>query len=66
MKKVLVILPRNMDHLEGALDFVQSLWKTYPLWRVELFDVDKLDKSDLNPMRIPRPQLIQRLRKADY
>jgi hypothetical protein len=35
IKKVLVILPRNLDLLDRASNFVQSLRKTYPSWRVE-------------------------------
>lgn len=66
IKKVLVILPRNLDLLDRASNFVQSLRKTYPGWRVELFDVDKLSKSDLNRMHLPRPEILSKLRSAEY
>lgn len=64
--KVLVILPRNLELLDRASNFVQSLRKTYPDWRVELFDVDKLSKSDLNSMNLPRPEILNKLRRAEY
>ena len=66
ISKVMVILPRNLALLDQASIFVQSLRKTYPAWRVELFDVDKLDRNDLNRMQLPRQEVLDRLRKADY
>ncbi len=66
VKKVLVIMPRNLELLERASNFVQSLRKTYPNWRVELFDVDKLNKDDLNHLQLPRPRIVAKLKQADY
>lgn len=64
--KVLVILPRNLNLMDRAMGFVQSLRKTFPGWRVELFDVDKLGKGDLNRIQMPRTEILQRLREAGY
>lgn len=66
VKKVLVILPRDLNLIDRASMFVQSLRSTFPAWRVELFDVDKLSKSDLNRMQLPKPEILQKLRKAGY
>jgi len=66
INKVLVILPRNLEMLDRASNFVQSLRKTFPNWRVELFDVDKLSRSDLNRMHIPRPEILHKLKSAEY
>lgn len=66
VRNVLVILPRDLLLLDSASDFVQSLKKTYPGWKVELFDVDKLGKADLNSMRLPRQPVLDKLRQADY
>lgn len=66
INKVLVILPRNLEMLDRASNFVQSLRKTFPNWRVELFDVDKLSKSDLNRMHLPRPEVLNKLKSAEY
>ena len=66
IKKVLVILPRNLNLIDRASLFVQSMRKNYPTWRIELFDVDKLNKTDLNRMQLPRPEIVDRLRDAGY
>ena len=66
IKKVLVVMPRNMSLLEDANRFIQSLRKSYPNWRVELFDVDKLSEKDLNRMSLPRDEIVDKLRNAKY
>lgn len=66
IKKVLIILPRNLESLDRASNFVQSLKKHYPKWRVELFDVDKLGKNDLNNMQLPKPEVVNKLKAANY
>lgn len=66
IKKVLIILPRNLESLDRASNFVQSLKKHYPKWRVELFDVDKLGKNDLNNMQLPKPEVVNKLKAAKY
>ena len=66
VKKVLIILPRNLQMLDRASMFVQSLRKTYPNWRIELFDVDKLSSKELNSVHLPRPEIVQELKSAEY
>ena len=66
VRKVLVILPRNLEMLDRASKFVQLLRQSYPNWRVELFDVDKLSKDELNPVSLPRPEILAKLKKAQY
>lgn len=66
IKKVLVILPRNLQLIDQASEFVQELRNSYPEWRVELFDVDKLNKDELNRARLPKPEILTKLRKAGY
>ncbi len=66
VEKVLVILPRDLHLLDRASIFVQSLRKTYPGWRIELFDVDKLGESELNHVHLPKPNVIQKLKSAHY
>lgn len=66
IKKVLIILPRNLQLLDMASEFVQGLRKTYPGWRIELFDVDKLTKADLNRIKLPRAEILQKLKRAQY
>jgi|GEM_PF-4368719 len=66
IKKVLIILPRNLESLDRASNFVQALKKHYPKWRVELFDVDKLGKNDLNNMQLPKPEVVNKLKAANY
>ena len=66
VQRVLVILPRNLAMLDRASQFVQSLRNNYPAWRVELFDVDKLTADDLNRMKLPKQNILDRLRKANY
>lgn len=66
IQRVLVILPRNLSLLDLANRFIHALREAYPTWRVELFDVDKLGSDDLNRMKLPKQEIIDRLRKADY
>ncbi|NIV03768.1 MAG: hypothetical protein GWN59_03865, partial [Calditrichae bacterium] len=66
IQNVLVILPRNLELFENASAFIQSLRKAYPKWHIELFDVDKLKKNDLNRVEMPRAEIIQKLKKASY
>lgn len=66
VSKVLVILPRNLSGLDNASNFVESLRHTYPGWRVELFDVDKLTRDDLNRMQLPKNEILEKLRKSGY
>ncbi len=66
IRKVLVILPRNMELIDHANRFVVALRKRFPHWRVELFDIDKLNDTDLNRMRLPKDEILTKLRKAEY
>ncbi|RMI26219.1 MAG: hypothetical protein D6681_01125 [Calditrichaeota bacterium] len=66
VRKVLVILPRNLNLLDRATHFIQSLRKTYPGWEIELFDVDKLSESQLTRLHLPQPEVLERLRYAGY
>lgn len=66
VEKVLVILPRDLQLLDRASVFVQSLRKTYPGWKIELFDVDKLGENDLNRVHLPKTEVIQKLKSAEY
>jgi len=66
IRKVLVILPRNMEMIDHANRFVTTLRKRFPHWRVELFDIDKLNDADLNRMRLPKDEIINKLKKAGY
>lgn len=66
IEKVLVILPRKLELLDTADKFIQGLREAYPNWRVELFDIDKLSKTDLNRVRLPRQEIVDKLRDARY
>ncbi len=66
IRKVLVILPRNMEKIDAANRFVTALRKRFPHWRVELFDIDKLNDVDLNRMRLPKDEILNKLKKAGY
>lgn len=66
VKKVLVIMPRNLELLDKASLFVQSLRKTYPGWKIELFDVDKLNDQELNRVKLPRQEIVHKLKSAQY
>lgn len=66
IRKVLVILPRNMEKIDAANRFVTTLRKRFPQWRVELFDIDKLNEADLNRMRFPKEEILKKLKKAGY
>ncbi len=66
IEKVLIILPRKLELLDRADSFIQSLRKAYPNWRVELFDIDKLSKTDLNRAKLPRQEIVNKLRNARY
>ena len=66
IEKVLIILPRKLELLGIADKFIQALRKAYPNWRVELFDIDKLTKTDLNKIKLPRQEIVDKLRNAKY
>lgn len=66
VKKVLVILPPKAELLHHAHQFIYALRKRYPAWRVEMFDVSKLSGDDLNRMRLPRDEILHKLKAAGY
>lgn len=66
VKKVLVLFPKEVEHLTDANEFVQKLRAEYPRWSVEIFDVDKINPKERNILRMPNRTLSNRLRKKNY
>lgn len=66
IKNVLVVMPRGLDHLDEASRFVQELRKHYRRWKIEIFDVDKIDKDNLNLLKIPGHSIVEKIKKGDY
>jgi hypothetical protein len=64
IKKVLIILPRELTHLDDATQFIQELRKSYKYWKIEIIDVDKID--DLNLLNIPDQKIIEKIRNTNY
>lgn len=64
IKKVLIILPRELGHLDDANQFIQDLRKSYKNWKIEIIDVDKID--DLNLLNIPAQKIIEKIRNTNY
>ncbi len=66
IKNVLVILPRGLNYLDEANDFVQKLRKHYPHWKIKIFDVDKIHKDNLNLLNIPAQEIIEKIKNTNY
>lgn len=66
IKKVLIVLPRELVHLDDANHFIQELRKTYKHWKIEIIDVDKLNKNDLNFLNIPDQKTIEKIKDTNY
>jgi len=66
VKNVLIVFPRELDHLDDANQFVQKLREGYRSWSVEIFDVDKLSQKELNILKLPNQTVIHKLKKPNY
>lgn len=66
IKKVLIVLPRGLPHLDDANQFIQELRKTYRNWKVEMIDVDKINRDDLNFLNIPGQKTINKIKNTNY
>jgi hypothetical protein len=66
IKNVLVILPGNLNYLEAANQFVRNLRDDFSNWSVDIFDVDKITKEDLNRWNMPSHNILSRLIEARY
>lgn len=66
IKKVLIILPRELAHLDDANQFVQKLRQGYRRWSVEIFDADKINPKELNILKLPNQTVADKLHKANY
>lgn len=66
IKNVLVILPGNLNYLEAANQFVRNLRETFSKWSVDIFDVDKISKEDLNRWNVPTDNILSRLIEVQY
>lgn len=66
IKNVLVILPRGLNHLDEANRFVQNLRQQYRYWKIEIFDVDKVNKDNLNLLKIPDHSIMEKIKSANY
>lgn len=64
--RVLVIMPRHLNELDAGTQFVQQLRRSFEEWRIEIFDVDKLDSRQLNWLGLPRQAILNSLREANY
>jgi len=64
--KVLVILPRQLNEIESATNFVYRLKKTYPSWKIDIFDVDKLEPTDFTVFGLPKGELLNRIQQQQY
>ena len=66
IQRVLVIMPRDLNHIEAAHEFINHLRQRFPSWQVQIFDVDKLPPEKLNWMQIPRKDYIQELKHQQF
>ena len=66
VKRVLIILPRNLDLLDDASQFVQVLRRTFSFWNIAMFDVDKIPETHLNWLHLPNTQQLKSLQAAKY
>jgi len=66
VKKVLVILPRNLELLDQASQFVQVLRRTFSYWNISMFDVDKIPESHLNWFHLPNSRHLKSIQSAGY
>ena len=66
VKNVLIVFPRELDHLDDANQFVQKLREGYRRWSVEIFDVDKISPNDLNFLKLPNQEIRDKLKNASY
>lgn len=66
IKKVLIVLPRELNHLDDANQFIQKLRKSYKHWKIEIIDVDKINKEDLNLLNIPAQRIIKKIKNTNY
>lgn len=66
VKNVLIVFPRELNHLDDANQFVQKLREAYRRWSVKIFDVDKISAQDLNILKLPNQTVLEKLKKANY
>ncbi len=66
IQRVLVIMPRDLNLMEAAHQFINRLRETFPFWDVQMFDVDKMPKEKLNWMGVPSKEYIQELKNRQY
>jgi len=64
--KVLVILPGRLNEIESATNFVYRLKKTYPSWKIDIFDVDKLEPTDFTIFGLPKGELLNKIQRQQY
>ncbi len=66
IQRVLVILPRDLQLIEPAHQFVNQLRQAFPAWHIQMFDVDKLPAEKLNWLKIPDSAYIQELKSQQF
>jgi len=58
IQRVLVIMPRDLNLIEAAHQFINRLRETFPFWDIQMFDVDKMPKEKLNWMGVPSKEYV--------
>jgi hypothetical protein len=66
IKNVLILLPCQLNHLDDANKFVRNLRKNYRSWNIQIFDVDKINHTDLNILKLPDQKTVQNIKQANY
>ncbi len=66
IRRVWVIMPRDLQYIEAAHQFINELRQKFPFWDIQLFDVDKLPQEKLNWMHIPNKEYIADLKNQHY
>ena len=62
----LVILPKQLEYLDPAVDLVNELQKEYPLWRYMMLDMDKIIGDKLNRLHLPSNGFISKLKEENF
>lgn len=66
VKNVLVILPRQVEHVDAAMALVRQLRNYYTEWHYMVLDMDKIMKDKLNRLDLPNDQFIEELSKNKF
>jgi hypothetical protein len=62
----LVILPKQLEYLDPAVELVNELQQEYPYWRYMMLDMDKVIGDKLNRLHLPSSGFISKLKKENF